>query len=61
MDWKQPDRVRELRESLNGRGINYLFNIDPDPLGASACTCGGHPAQGKVRNIIQLTAVMKPF
>lgn len=33
MDWKQPDRVRELRESLNGRGINYLFNIDPDPLG----------------------------
>lgn len=32
-NWKQPDRVRELRENLNGRGINYLLNIGPDPLG----------------------------
>lgn len=32
-NWKSPDRVRELRRSLNARGINYLLNIGPDPLG----------------------------
>ena len=32
-NWKSPDRVRELRRSLNVRGINYLLNIGPDPLG----------------------------
>ncbi len=32
-NWKSPDRVKELRRSLNARGINYLLNIGPDPLG----------------------------
>jgi len=32
-NWKSPETVRALRESLNGRGINYLLNVGPDPLG----------------------------
>lgn len=32
-NWKNADRVRELRDYLNSRGINYLLNIGPDYLG----------------------------
>lgn len=32
-NWKSPERVRELREHLNSRGINYLLNVGPDHLG----------------------------
>ncbi len=32
-NWKDADRVRELRDHLNSRGINYLLNIGPDYLG----------------------------
>ena len=32
-NWKSPERVREIREHLNARGINYLLNVGPDYLG----------------------------
>ena len=32
-DWKDAKRVREIKEQLNSRGINYLLNIGPDYLG----------------------------
>ena len=32
-NWKSADRVIELMEHLNSRGINYLLNVGPDPLG----------------------------
>ncbi len=32
-NWKDADKVRDLREHLNSRGINYLLNIGPDYLG----------------------------
>ena len=32
-DWKPAERVIELKEHLNSRGINYLLNIGPDYLG----------------------------
>ncbi|MGM9652686.1 MAG: alpha-L-fucosidase [Eubacteriales bacterium] len=32
-NWKTPERVAALRRTLNARGINYLLNVGPDPLG----------------------------
>jgi len=32
-NWKDASRIREIREHLNARGINYLLNIGPDALG----------------------------
>ena len=32
-NWKSPEKVREIREHLNSRGINYLLNVGPDYLG----------------------------
>ena len=32
-NWKNPARVKEIRESLAARGINYLLNVGPDGLG----------------------------
>lgn len=32
-NWKSADEVRALRDHLNERGINYLLNVGPDPLG----------------------------
>ena len=32
-EWKNADRVRELKQHLNVRGINYLLNVGPDYLG----------------------------
>ncbi len=32
-NWKNAARVRELKEHLNSRGINYLLNVGPDYLG----------------------------
>ena len=32
-DWKDAARVREIKERLNSRGVNYLLNIGPDWLG----------------------------
>ena len=32
-EWKDAEQVIEIRKSLNERGINYLLNVGPDPLG----------------------------
>lgn len=32
-DWKDAAKVKEIKERLNSRGINYLLNIGPDYLG----------------------------
>ncbi len=32
-NWKSPDRILELKNRLNGAGINYLLNVGPDGLG----------------------------
>ena len=32
-NWKSAARIREIREHLNGLGINYLLNVGPDALG----------------------------
>lgn len=32
-EWKNADKVRELKQHLNDRGINYLLNVGPDYLG----------------------------
>ena len=33
LNWKDADRVIELKNHLNARGINYLLNVGPDYLG----------------------------
>ena len=32
-EWKDAEKVEEIRQSLNARGINYLLNVGPDHLG----------------------------
>ncbi len=32
-NFKSAKKIKELREHLNGMGINYLLNVGPDPLG----------------------------
>ena len=32
-NWKSAERVREIRNHLKARGINYLLNVGPDYLG----------------------------
>ena len=32
-NWKDPHKVREIKEHLNSRGVNYLLNVGPDHLG----------------------------
>ena len=32
-NWKSPERIVEIRKDLDARGINYLLNVGPDPLG----------------------------
>ena len=32
-NWKSPERLREIKERLNMKGINYLLNVGPDNLG----------------------------
>ncbi len=32
-EWKSAERLFEIKESLNARGINYLLNVGPDHLG----------------------------
>lgn len=32
-EWKDANRLFEIKESLNARGINYLLNVGPDHLG----------------------------
>ena len=32
-EWKDADKLFEIKESLNSRGINYLLNVGPDHLG----------------------------
>ena len=32
-EWKSAERVKEIKEHLNSRGINYLLNVGPDYLG----------------------------
>lgn len=31
--WKEADEVLRLKEHLNSRGVNYLLNVGPDPIG----------------------------
>ena len=45
-NWKSADRVLELKEHLNARGINYLLNVGPDPLGRIPA-----PAQDILREV----------
>ena len=32
-NWKDAERIKEIKNSLNSRGINYLLNVGPDHLG----------------------------
>jgi len=32
-NWKSVDRIVEIRQQLNDRGVNYLLNVGPDGLG----------------------------
>lgn len=32
-EWKSAEKVKEIKEHLNSRGINYLLNVGPDYLG----------------------------
>lgn len=32
-NWKNANKVAQIRKHLNERGVNYLLNIGPDPLG----------------------------
>ena len=32
-NWKNADKIIELKKSLNNKGINYLLNVGPDALG----------------------------
>lgn len=32
-NWKSPEEVIRIKNHLNERGINYLLNVGPDPLG----------------------------
>ena len=32
-NWKDANRVRQIKRYLNERGVNYLLNVGPDPLG----------------------------
>ena len=38
-NWKNADKVIELKEHLNSRGINYLLNVGPDGLGRIPSFC----------------------
>ena len=31
--WKSLERIKEIKNHLNSRGINYLLNVGPDGLG----------------------------
>lgn len=32
-DWKDAEKVLRIKKHLNERGVNYLLNVGPDPLG----------------------------
>ena len=32
-NYKSPEKIRAIRNNLNGRGINFLLNVGPDNLG----------------------------
>lgn len=32
-NWKSAEEVLRLKRHLNARGINYLLNVGPDPMG----------------------------
>jgi len=32
-NWKSADKILELKQHLNERGVNYLLNVGPDHLG----------------------------
>lgn len=38
-NWKSVEEVKRLRKHLNERGINYLLNVGPDPLGRIPAPC----------------------
>ncbi len=33
LNWKSPEKIIELKNRLNSRGLNYLLNVGPDYLG----------------------------
>ncbi len=38
-NWKNAETIKEIKRSLNDRGINYLLNVGPDPLGRIPAPC----------------------
>ena len=32
-NWKDAETVLKIKNELNAKGINYLLNVGPDPLG----------------------------
>jgi alpha-L-fucosidase len=32
-DWKDAEKVLQIKQHLNERGVNYLLNVGPDHLG----------------------------
>jgi alpha-L-fucosidase len=38
-NWKSAEKVIQLKEHLNARGINYLLNVGPDYLGRIPAPC----------------------
>ena len=38
-DWKDANKVAEIKKKLNGMGINYLLNVGPDGLGRIPAPC----------------------
>lgn len=38
-NWKSAEKIRGLREKLNGMGVNYLLNVGPDGLGRIPIIC----------------------
>ena len=45
-NYKAADKVMELKDHLNSRGINYLLNVGPDHLGRIPA-----PAQDILREV----------
>lgn len=45
-NWKSAEEVLRLKRHLNARGINYLLNVGPDPMG-----CIPAPAQEILRRV----------
>ena len=38
-NWKDANKIAEIKKKLNGMGINYLLNVGPDHLGRFPAKC----------------------